>query len=196
MKRLIAILLAGILLLSFLPAFAEVEETEEPISVADLNPYPNRNYDELVVGNPTPMDGKFFTTLWGNSTSDIDVRTLVNSYYLTIWSYDTGIFQANPVSVAGAIIVEDGSDHRTYRFQIADDLYYSDGTKITAWDYAFSVLFEISPIIAELGGQPADLSYLLGYEEYISGEKPYLSGVTVYDDNMTIEFKVKLEYLP
>ena len=168
MKRLIALLLAGILLLGAFPVLAEEnltedaafetaepadpEETEEPGETDEPTatevPYPDRNYEELVVGNPTPMDGKFFTGMWGNSTTDIDVRTLVNSYYLTIWSYDTGIFEANPVAVEGAVVVvNDEEGYRKYVFQIADDLYYSDGTKITAWDYAFSVLFQAAPEI-------------------------------------------------
>ena len=167
------------------------EETEEPSG----NPYPNRNYEELVVGNPTPMDGKFFTGMWGNATTDIDVRTLVNSYYLTIWGYDTGFFRENPVVVASIGVMDSAGDSRAYRFQLNDDLYYSDGTQITAWDYAFSVLFQIAPVISELGGQPMDLSYLKGYEEYISGEVPYLAGVRVEDD-LNIEFDVKHEYLP
>ena len=188
MKRLIATLLALALLTALFPAIVAGEEAESL--------YPDRNYEELIVGNPTPMDGKFFTGMWGNATSDIDVRTLVNSYYLTSWAYDTGIFKGNPVTVTGEVIVEDESDgSRTYLFSLYDDLYYSDGTKITAWDYAFSVLFQCAPEIAELGGQPMDLSYLKGYEEYISGATPYLSGVRVKDDLM-IEFTVKGEYLP
>ena len=127
-KRLIAVLLAGMLLLGIVPVLAEEETTEEPAEVTatpePLPPYPDRNYEELVVGNPTPMDGKFFTGMWGNSTTDIDVRTLVNSYYLTTWAYDTGIFHANPVVVSGAIVVvndDDGS--RRYVFRLADDLF-------------------------------------------------------------------------
>ena len=91
MKRLIAVLLAGIMLLELFPALAEDEMMEEPEATETAEPaetsepteteipYPDRNYEELVVGNPTPMDGKFFTGMWGNSTTDIDVRTLVNS---------------------------------------------------------------------------------------------------------------------
>ena len=192
MKRLIAIIAAGILLLGMLTAFAEdrPEVTEGPVLS-----YPDRNYEELVVGNPTPMDGKFFTGMWGNATTDIDVRTLVHSYYLTIWGYDTGFFRANPVTVAGLSVTEDAKQCRKYRFQLADDLFYSDGTRITAWDYAFSVLFQIAPEISELGGLPMDLSYLEGYEEYVSGKVPYLSGVRVTDD-LKIEFSVKPEALP
>ena len=192
MKRLMAVLLAGILLLGCVCAHAEEEtpRVEEPILS-----FPDRDYEELVVGNPTPMDGKFFTGMWGNSTTDIDVRTLVNSYYLTVWGYDTGFFRANPVTVAAMSVVEDAKKYRKYRFQIADDLFYSDGTQITAWDYAFSVLFQASPVIADLGGQPLDLSYLEGYEEYVSGKTPYLAGVKVRND-MQIEFSVKPEALP
>ena len=193
MKRLIAILLAGVLLLCVLPSIAE-EDTPEPEEETG-NPYPDRNYEELVVGNPTPMDGKFFTCMWGNATTDIDVRTLVNSYYLTVWGYDTGFFKANPITVEAYVVVDDESGNRKYRFQIADDLYYSDGEKITAWDYAFSVLFQIAPEIAQTGGQPMDLSYIDGYEEYVTGKAPYLSGVKVTDD-MMIEFTVKQESLP
>ena len=185
MRRLIAMLAAGILLFSGMAAFAE----------APALTYPDRDYEELNVGNPTRMDGKFFTGMWGNATTDIDVRTLVHAYYLVIWGYDSGFLRANPVVADAQGVFEDQQGVRIYRFQLCDDLYYSDGTKITAWDYAFSVLFQIAPEITELGGRPMDCSYLEGYEEYISGEVPYLSGVRVTDDRM-IEFRVKPEALP
>ncbi len=185
MRRMIAMLAAGILLFSWLSAFAEITALT----------YPDRDYGELSVGNPTRMDGKFFTGMWGNATTDIDVRTLVHAYYLTIWGYDTGFFRANPVVVAAQGVFDDEQGTRIYRFQLADDLYFSDGTEITAWDYAFSVLFQAAPEIAELGGRPMDLSYLEGYEEYISGAVPYFSGVRVTDDRM-IEFRVRPEALP
>ena len=185
MRRVLAVLAAGVMLLSGLSAFAEAPDQL----------YPDRDYGELVVGNPTPMDGKFFTGMWGNATTDIDVRTLVHAYYLTIWGYDTGFLRASPIVASAQGVFEDQQGTRIYRFEIADDLYYSDGTKINAWDYAFSVLFQIAPEIAELGGLPMDLSYLEGYEEYVSGEVPYLSGVRVTDDRM-IEFRIKPEALP
>ena len=181
----IAMLAAGILLLSGISASAE----------APALTYPDRDYEELNVGNPTRMDGKFFTGMWGNATTDIDVRTLVHAYYLVEWGYDSGFLRANPVVASAQGVFEDSKGIRIYRFQLCDDLYYSDGTEITAWDYAFSVLFQAAPEISELGGRPMDLSYLEGYEEYISGEVPYLSGVRVTDDRM-IEFRVKPEALP
>ena len=32
------------------------------------------DYDHVTVGNTTPFDGSFFTTLWGSVTSDLDVQ--------------------------------------------------------------------------------------------------------------------------
>ena len=171
---------------------AEAEETAEPEEDYPLTEY---NYNELVVGNPNHMDGKFFTGMWGNSTTDIDVRTLVHSYGLTVWGYDTGLFRENRQAVSGIAIIEDEEGNRTYMFALCDDLQYSDGSRITAWDYAFSVLFQGSPVIAELGGIPLNLCYLQGYEEYAKGEKTYLSGVRVISDQV-ITFTVKHEYLP
>ena len=125
MKRLTAVLLAGILFFSVFSAFAE-----EPAETgAPVLSYPDKDYGELTVGNATPMDGKFFTDMWGNATSDIDVRTLVHSYYLTIWGYDTGFFRANPVTVSALSVVEDSEGVRKYRFQIADDLLDIMGTE-------------------------------------------------------------------
>ena len=225
MKRWIALLLAGILLFGTAAAEFEVvadekeqtaetdmefqdeteldeEDAEDGTGDSDLdvwlnwvNPYPDRNYEELVVGNPTPMDGKFFTGMWGNATSDIDVRSLVHGYYLTMWGYETGLFVHTPNVVSGMLIAEDPEGNRTYTLSLCDDLFYSDGTKITAWDYAFAVLFQAAPEVAETGGLPMDLSYLKGYEEYISGESKAFEGVHVKDDHM-IEFTVKHEYLP
>ena len=197
MKKWIALLLAGILLLSGAAAAEEAPAAEEDLSAWEdwVNPYPDRDYGELKVGNPTPMDGKFFTGMWGNATSDIDVRSLVHGYRLTTWGEDTGIFRKSNHVVSGMMIADDPEGNRVYTMALYDDLYFSDGTKITAWDYAFSVLFQAAPEIAETGGRPANLSYLLGYEEYISGEAQGFAGVRVKNDRV-IEFTVKHEYLP
>ena len=197
MKKWIALLLAGILLLSGIATAEEAPAAEEDLSAWEnwVNPYPDRDYGELRVGNPTPMDGKFFTGMWGNATSDIDVRSLVHGYRLTTWGEDTGIFRKSNHVVSGMMIADDPEGNRVYTMALYDDLYFSDGTKITAWDYAFSVLFQAAPEIAETGGRPVDLGYLLGYEEYISGEAQGFAGVRVKNDRL-IEFTVKHEYLP
>ena len=64
MKKICALLLTIVLLATQCLALAE--EAEGTV------------YENLTVGNPTPMRGEFFTEMWGNATSDIDVRALLH----------------------------------------------------------------------------------------------------------------------
>ncbi len=172
-------------------------ETSEPMTEPEtLFAWENADYEYLRVGSTTPFGGKFFTDMWGNAMSDIDVRALIHGYNLVEWKGSEGTFAIDPSVVSGITVVEDNqTGNRTYYFTVYDDLFYNDGTRITARDYAFSMLLSIAPQIAELGGNTRDLEYVLGYEEYINGEVPYLSGIRVLADNL-LSITIKGEYLP
>ena len=135
MKRISALLLA--ILLLTVQAFAFAEEAAEPAEP--------KVYEELVVGNTTKMQGYFFTELWGNSTTDIDVRLLLHGYCLATWDGERGLFAIDRNVVREAEVIEQENGDRSYVLTLFDDLYYSDGSRITAWDYAFSILFQIAP---------------------------------------------------
>lgn len=206
MKKLICLILIAALAFGTLTGFAEDEDMfvfddeETDLAVpADgetgeipLVPY---DYDDITVGNLTPLNGQFFTDLWGNDTSDTDVRHLVTGYNLITWDGDISLFRFDRSVVSGAMVRDDADGNRSYLITLYNDLYYSDGTRISAWDYAFSALLQGSPLISELGGRPAALDYLLGYEDYASGAVPYISGIRVPTDNIII-FTVKKEALP
>ncbi|MBQ3705138.1 MAG: hypothetical protein II888_01680 [Clostridia bacterium] len=156
-------------------------------------------YDHLSVGNTTMMQGNFFTEMWGNATSDADVRALLHGYNLIRWDGDTGVFQADPTVVLSELGLEsEDTGDRYYTFVLQDDLYYSDGTKITAWDYAFSFLLTLSPEIATLGAiqeRIPGLGAIQGSEAYMNGESNILTGVNVIADN-TIMITLDGDYLP
>lgn len=207
MKRIvICVLLAMALMIGALPTFAEEaelvtldESTPEPLEsvpeeeeAIELVPY---DYDHITIGNPTPLNGQFFTGLWGNDTSDIDVRYLVTGYNLIIWDTEISLFRFDRSVVSGAMVTTDENGDRCYLLSLYSDLFYSDGTPVTAWDYAFSILLQSSPVIGELGGHPAVLDYIVGYEDYVSGKTPYISGVRVPADNILM-ITVKKESLP
>ena len=218
MKRIICVLLALMMLCS-VPAFAEeddwVLDDEDTFYMDDkygedsfdgfsddsgdseseeliLTPY---DYNRITVGNPTPMDGKFFTDMFGNATSDIDVRLLLNDYSLVTWDFEKSIFRLNYSVVSGGAFTNSAEGNRNYLLVLYDDLYYSDGTKITAYDYAFSILFQCDPAIREIGGNPYSFDYLVGYEEYLDGTNPYFAGVRVVSDNILL-LTVKQDALP
>ena len=206
MKKFISLLLAAVLVFSAVTVIAEDEvfipddddgyqdDLPGDDALADINLVPY-DYDDITVGNPTPLNGQFFTDLWGNDTSDTDVRHLVSGYNLIIWDGDISVFRFDRSVVSGVIVTDDADGNRNYMITLYNDLYYSDGTQISARDYAFSVLLQCSPLIAELDGHPAVFDYLAGYEEYISDETPYFSGLRILADNI-ITFTVKKEALP
>ena len=190
LKRYLSILLALVLLtttaltaLTQVPALAE--EAEEEIE------YP----DELRVGHPTITKGDFFTEMFGNDTADIDVRALIHGYNLVNWDQNQGVYLLDESVVRSAMVVEDDVGNKTYYLALYDDLYYSDGTPITAWDYAFSLLLMMSPEIEQIGGKVYRAEHLLGYNEYITGQVPYLSGVGVIDERQ-LAITLDHEFLP
>ena len=207
MKKVFCLIFVAILVFCVTGVFAEDElitfddENETADSLQDADAFDEDielvyyDYDDITVGNPTPLNGQFFTNLWGNATSDTDVRHLVTGYALVTWDSEISLFRFDRSVVSGAIITDDQDGNRTYLLSLYTDLYYSDGTPITAWDYAFSTLFQCSPVIAELGGHPAVYDFIVGYEDYVSGITPYIAGVRVPADNL-ISFTIKKESLP
>jgi ABC-type transport system substrate-binding protein len=193
MKKWLGIFLACILVLNLFPALAEGTASPENKEGQDYRVSYDNN--DLTIGNPTQMNGQFFTALWGSHTSDIDVRQLTAGYNLIRWDGNKSIFRFDHTVVSGATIGDDQNGNRRYLISLYKDLYYSDGTRISAWDYAFSVLLQASPLIEKLGGIPSDLSYLEGYEDYAAGRTNTLKGLRVINDNQIV-FVVKKEALP
>ena len=129
--------------------FCTAAAAEETADKQDV-PVPDR----LTVGNTTAMRGEFFTSLWGNATSDIDVRDLLHGYNLVMWDGENGMFREDPSVVKNIVVTDNEEGDRSYTLLLQDDLRYSNGIAINAWDYAFSYLFSISAEVAEIGGTP------------------------------------------
>ncbi len=197
MKKLLAVWMVLMLLLPVC-GLGESTENTEPEEIAEatekLPVNLNYDYDELVVGTTMPMYGNFSFSMWGNASSDIDVRKLIHGYNLVEWDNTIGGFQFDGNVVSGKLVEDDNGDH-IYNLILCDDLLYSDGTPITAYDYAFSWLLRMSPVIAELGGIPAQMDFFDGYSDYISGASNTLSGIRVTGPNQ-LTVRISADYLP
>ncbi len=186
MKRIQAFILALLMTLTVFGAGAETipEQTEA------------EEYTSLVVGNPTPMRGEFFTDMWGNATSDIDVRDLLHGYNLIHWDGENGMFAVDPSVVSGVAATRNEAGDHTYLLVLYNDLFYSDGTRITAWDYAFSYLLSMAPQLSELGASPLRREQILGSQAYLDSNSAVpLAGVRVLSED-TISITLSHEYLP
>ena len=183
MKKVLTILLAVILTMTLLPltAFAEGGTADQK---------------ELIVGHTTVMKGDFFTELFGNDTADIDVRALIHGYNLVNWDQNQGVYVFDPSVVQDVLVVqEEETKNRTYYIMLQDDLCYSDGTPITAWDYAFSLLLMMSPEIEQIGGKIYRAEHIAGYRAYITGKSKTLAGVQVLSEHQ-LGITLDSEFLP
>ena len=178
MKKLIAILLCAVALIT-------------PVMGAGASA---DNKTELVVGTTTPMTGAFATDAWSLNASDMDVRELIHGYELSSWSSAQSTYIMNPTVVKSFTAKSLGGPH-TYTIVLQDDLKWSDGSAVTAWDYAFSILLSSAPEIAELDGSNAAFSQIEGVAEYSAGKADSISGVTVPNDR-TLKITMTKEYEP
>ena len=217
-KKWIALFLAVLMLFSLSTAAfaAEGDEEEEEVeipaelirqmgySVAEaitkgVNPDEIVHYDHLTVGNPTVMKGDFFTDLWGNSTSDIDVRDLLHGLNLIRWDGKNGMFTTDPSVVADITVTESTqgatTGDRTYTMVLRNDLRYSDGSIITARDYAFYFLLLLSQEVEGAGAERKQMDYIVGAEDYFAGRTDVLSGVRVLTNN-SISITLDADFLP
>ena len=185
MNQYLSLLLAMVLALGILPVSAESVGEETAVE------YP----DELRVGNPTITKGDFFTEMFGNDTADIDVRALIHGYNLVNWDQNQGVYLIDESVVETCKVMTNEVGDKYYYLGLYDDLYYSDGTPITAWDYAFSLLLMMSPEIEKIGGKIYRAEHILGYDEYITGKTSYLEGVGVIDDHQLVII-LDHEFLP
>ena len=148
----------------------------------------------VTVGNPTMVSGSFFTDMWGNNTSDIDVRTLVHGYNTVVWSSQLQ-FVIDPMVVSNLTTGRAGRN-AVYTITLQRDLTYNDGkTPITAKDYVFSLLLCASPQAAALGAESSRYAQIAGYDNYHSGKTKTLSGVRLIDE-YTFSIAIKADYEP
>jgi len=196
LKKYLSLLLSLVILfttvLSVLPSLGLAEEAADAAQADEAGKeYP----DELRVGHPTITKGDFFTEMFGNNTADIDVRALIHGYNLVNWDQNQGVYLFDETVVTETKVVDDTLGNRTYYIALADDLFYSDGTPITAWDYAFSLLLMMAPEIEQIGGKIYRCEHIYGYKEYITGQASTLAGLEVLSDHQ-LAITLDHDFLP
>lgn len=189
MRNCLALLLVMSLMLGALPACAE------EVMLATAQPA-SKGVDSgtvLTVGTLTPLNGHFATDMWGNNTADMDVRALLHGYETVSWTSERGLVVNE--QVVASLRVETVGDGLIYTIELAQDLYYCDGTQITAADYVFGLLLGGASEITALGGTPSTLNHVQGYEAYLAGQTNVLSGLRLLSE-YSYSIHVISAYLP
>ena len=185
MKRLMAAVIAVMMIISCVSVLAEGTDPAAPVY----------DYHQLTVGSTTGVNGNFFSGMFGNNTADMDIQLLLHGYDLVEWNTELGGFDVNNSVVSGISVTENEIGDRTYTLALYQDMYFSDGTQITARDYAFSILLNASPEMAEIGASVSGAQCIAGMSAYLNGASDVLTGIRVVNDFM-LAVTVSHEYRP
>ncbi len=183
MKRLTRDITVLIILVLSLCAFTACEvEKEKPSG-------------QIVVGLDTDLTGGI-TPYWPCGGADLDVYNLTTGYE-TVSLTKAMTYTYNNVVLKSHEAEENADGSKTWTFKLNNSLLWSNGEKITARDYVFTILFWSSNEVAHnLGAEEACYGlYYDGYEDFHNGKSDYLKGVHLIDD-YTFSVTVAAEKLP
>lgn len=167
---------------------------------------------KVILGSNTELSGAFRYASWGKSSpgaSDLDIQNLTSGY-ATAMSGTDGAYKWNESALAKdsngnmieptSTVNEDGT--LTYTIKIANDMVYSDGSKITAKDYVALILANSTVVGQAAGGTGAAGNTLVGYKAFYSydgtnadkeGVSKTFKGVRILDD-YTLELTYTADY--
>ena len=165
MKKILAILLAMVMVLSMTTAMAEGEK------------------HELIYGSTTEISGDFApSSWWTNNASDKLVRDLVHGYP-TVTTDQGGDLVVDETVTKDIAIEEQEDGSKIYTITINDGLLYNNGEPVTAADYVGYLVFQCSPAAKALGCSFNTYTQIEGAEAYRNGEADYVSGIRLIDDH-------------
>lgn len=180
MRRMLACVLAVLLVFTGTIAIAEAPSTETP--------------KEIVAATTTQLDGYFFTDQWSANTASMDIRSLIHGYSTMAIGYNS-TYENDTTAVTKVDVKADKNGNKTYTFTLNKNLTYNDGSPLKAVDYVFSALLLSSPALGELGAAPGGFPAILGYEAYQAKETDVFQGVRLLKENM-FSMTISAEYLP
>ena len=140
-----------------------------------------------------PVEDGLLRVAWNYTQDDMDVAKNTSDYYLPLNVFDQlvsivkdedGTTRTEPSAAESWEVSRDG---RVYSFRLRDDLYFSDGSKVTAEDvrFSFTRLLTVPDSV-----QTAYMDMVEGADEVLDGKTDVLEGIRVLSDR---EFTITLK---
>ena len=148
---------------------------------------------QVILGSSTQVNADFFSG-WTNSATNSYLKTLMGGYETVSWTKE-GRYAINPTAVKSWKATDNADGSKTYVFNIANNLVYNDGTKITAKDYVFNILYAASPQATEIGAQYGVGPEYVGYAAYHDGSAKEFKGIRLLGD-YSFSIQIAAEELP
>ena len=123
----------------------------------------------IILGNTTDLSGKFRYATFGGTNpgaADLDIENLVVGLE-TVSTTKEGGYMWNPTVVAEHTEVDNEDGTRTITIKIHDDLKFSDGSAVTAKNYAVFTMAFSTPVAVQAAGKDHTAAQrLVGFEGF------------------------------
>jgi peptide/nickel transport system substrate-binding protein len=115
--------------------------------------------------------------------------------YLGLYTYAHENGQAGTKLIPGLATAEPtiSADGLTYSMTLRPNLVYSDGTKVKASDFAYSIQRAIK---LNWGGKSFYTGYIKGADDFDTGKSKSISGITTEDSSGKIKIELSTKYGP
>jgi peptide/nickel transport system substrate-binding protein len=179
MKKLVALLLAGMMLLGVMSVTAEAPAIG----------------GEIIYGSSTEISGDWaHGAIWTNNATDNMIRGLMNDYSTVV--FDKGGAMVINESVAKSVesaMNEDGT--KTFTVMLHEDLVFNNGTPITAEHFVASLALFSHPTLIALGSKSTGHLTYVGGEDFKDGVTEYFAGARLLD-KFTYQLTVVADKVP
>lgn len=176
MKKLFAIMLAAVMLLSVAVVSAE-------------------DAHQLIYGATTEISGDFAPgAWWTNNATDKMLRDFTTDYG-TVVTDQGGALVINETTcedIEGEMN-EDGT--KTYTVVLNEGLVFNNGEPITIKDFVWPTAFSCSAVSSEVGAKLTGYMDIVGGQEYYDGTASTISGLRMLDDK-TIQITIVADKVP
>lgn len=150
--------------------------------------------NQVIFGSSTALTGDWEVN-WTNNASDYDILKLITDG-AAISANQTGEFIQNNNVVKSITSKVNEDKSKTFTVEICNDMVWTNGEKITAYDYAARVLlFSHKVMFESLELKSGTGTNYVGYKDYSTGKSEYFKGIHVINDT-TYSVTVDPAYLP
>ena len=176
MKKILAMLLAMVMVFTMMGAVAEDEHV-------------------LVYGATTEINGDFAPgAWWTNNATDKMLRDFTTDYSV-ITTDQGGALVVNPTVAASVEGVMNDDGTKTYTVKLNDGLVFNNGEAITIKDFLWSTAFSCSAVASEVGAKLTGYLTIVGGQEFYDGTADTITGLRMLDDN-TYQISIVADKVP
>lgn len=205
MKKLLALLLAAVMVVSLAACAGTPEETTpstdpatEPVTepvedTTEPSTEVTTRENKLIFGTTTDITGDWTGGIVTNGATDMMISSMINDYATLVTNQD-GNYVENPTVLKSWERTDNEDGSATYTISINEGLTYNNGEPITIKDYVFKILLQCSSAAAGLNFTSATHTAVVGGADYRDDAVDVLSGLKIVDD-YTMSLSIVPDYV-